>query len=261
MNVKVKIRRFNPEKDRKPYWAEYTLDAQPSDRVLDLLVSIKENQDGTLTFRRSCAHGICGSDAMVINGRNRLACKVLVKDFGKHVTVEPLRGLPVIKSETAGLQAIMRNMPQVLNDVHETLRNIDKFLSEKNRGSVEDILSNVASITSRVDKRMDSIDKTLSNVEAASHELEGLLKALRPAGDDLSSAMAKFESTMNDINKVATAAAPGLEKFSRDGVDDFRRFMVDARIMVNSLNRLVQKMESDPRRFFFGQPLPEYDKH
>ncbi len=103
MNVKVKIRRFNPEKDRKPYWAEYTLDAQPSDRVLDLLVSIKENQDGTLTFRRSCAHGICGSDAMVINGRNRLACKVLVKDFGKHVTVEPLRGLPVIKDLTVDM--------------------------------------------------------------------------------------------------------------------------------------------------------------
>lgn len=103
MNVKVKIRRFNPEKDRKPYWGEYTLDAQPSDRVLDLLVSIKENQDGTLTFRRSCAHGICGSDAMVINGHNRLACKVLVKDFGKQVTVEPLRGLPVIKDLTVDM--------------------------------------------------------------------------------------------------------------------------------------------------------------
>lgn len=103
MNVKVKIRRFNPEKDRKPYWAEYTLDAQPSDRVLDLLVSIKDSQDGTLTFRRSCAHGICGSDAMVINGRNRLACKVLVKDFGKQVVVEPLRGLPVIKDLTVDM--------------------------------------------------------------------------------------------------------------------------------------------------------------
>lgn len=176
------------------------------------------------------------------------------------LTAPPERGLPVIKSETAGLQAIVRNMPQVLNDVHNTLKNLDTFLSEKNRISVENILSNMASVTARVEKRMDSIDKILSNVESSSRELDGLLKALRPAGDDLSSAMAKFESTMNDINKVATAAAPGLEKFSRDGVDDFRRFMVDARIMVNSLNRLAQKMESDPRRFFFGQSLPEYDK-
>ncbi|MGQ9840355.1 MAG: succinate dehydrogenase iron-sulfur subunit [Anaerolineae bacterium] len=120
MNVKVKIRRFNPEKDRKPYWAEYTVDAQPSDRVLDLLVSIKENQDGTLTFRRSCAHGICGSDAMVINGRNRLACKVLVKDIGKQVVVEPLRGLPVIKDLTVDMEPFFRKYrsikPFLMND-------------------------------------------------------------------------------------------------------------------------------------------------
>ena len=97
MRVRVKIRRFNPEKDRKPYWATYTVDAEPLDRVLDVLVQIKSYQDGTLTFRRSCAHGVCGSDAMLINGRNRLACKELVKDTGRHITVEAIRGLPVIK--------------------------------------------------------------------------------------------------------------------------------------------------------------------
>ncbi len=92
MNVKVKIRRFNPEKDRRPYWSEFKVDAQKMDRVLDVLQSIKENQDGTITFRRSCAHGVCGSDAMVINGRNRLACKMLVQDVGRSVVIEPLAG-------------------------------------------------------------------------------------------------------------------------------------------------------------------------
>ncbi len=120
MNIKVKIRRFNPEKDRKPYWAEYALDAQPWDRVVDVLVSIKENQDGTLTFRRSCAHGICGSDAMVINGRNRLACKVLVKDLGQRIVVEPIRGLPVIKDLTVDMEPFFRHYraikPYLIND-------------------------------------------------------------------------------------------------------------------------------------------------
>lgn len=97
MKVRVKIRRFNPERDRKPYWANYELEAEPGDRVLDMLIYIKDYLDGSLTFRRSCAHGICGSDAMVINGHNRLACKVLVKHVGSHITVEPLRGLPVVK--------------------------------------------------------------------------------------------------------------------------------------------------------------------
>jgi succinate dehydrogenase / fumarate reductase iron-sulfur subunit len=120
MKVKVKIRRFNPEKDRKPYWTEHTLDAAPMDRVLDLLIQIKGYQDGSLTFRRSCAHGICGSDAMVINGRNRLACKVLVKDIGRHVVVEPLRGLPVIKDLAVDMEPFFASyrkiQPFLMND-------------------------------------------------------------------------------------------------------------------------------------------------
>lgn len=120
MKVKVKIRRFNPEKDRKPHWAEYAVDAEPMDRVLDLLIQIKGYQDGSLTFRRSCAHGVCGSDALVINGHNRLACKVLVKEIGKHVTVEPLRGLPVIKDLAVDMEPFFRKyrriQPFLIND-------------------------------------------------------------------------------------------------------------------------------------------------
>jgi succinate dehydrogenase / fumarate reductase iron-sulfur subunit len=68
------------------------------DRVLDLLHRVKYEQDGSLTFRRSCAHGVCGSDAMLINGRNRLACKIRVEQLGKRrITVAPLPGLPVVK--------------------------------------------------------------------------------------------------------------------------------------------------------------------
>ena len=82
MDVTLKIRRYNPETDREPHWETYRVEAEPTDRVLDLLHQVKWYQDGTLTFRRSCAHGVCGSDAMLINGRNRLACEYLVKDAG-----------------------------------------------------------------------------------------------------------------------------------------------------------------------------------
>lgn len=114
MRVQVKICRFNPETDRKPYWATYELDAEKTDRVLDLLMRIKGAHDGTLTFRRSCAHGICGSDAMVINGRNRLACKQLVQDVGSKVTVEPLRGLPVIKDLVVDMEPFFRQYRSVM---------------------------------------------------------------------------------------------------------------------------------------------------
>jgi succinate dehydrogenase / fumarate reductase iron-sulfur subunit len=97
MKTRFRIKRFNPERDKAPHWEEYDVPADPTDRVLDALHHIKWYIDGTLALRRSCAHGVCGSDAMMINGRNQLACKVLVKDVGRKVTIEPLRGLPVIK--------------------------------------------------------------------------------------------------------------------------------------------------------------------
>lgn len=97
MQVTVKILRFNPEVDKKQHWETYTVEAEPFNQILDVLHQVKWYQDGTLTLRRSCGHGICGSDAMVINGRNRLACKTLVKHTGAKITVEPIRGLPVIK--------------------------------------------------------------------------------------------------------------------------------------------------------------------
>lgn len=97
MQVHLKIRRFNPEKDEPPWWGEYDVEAEPTDRLLDALNYVKWYLDGTLTYRRSCAHGVCGSDAMVVNGSNTLACKALLKHLGKSITVEPLRGLPVIK--------------------------------------------------------------------------------------------------------------------------------------------------------------------
>ncbi|HWC83999.1 MAG TPA: succinate dehydrogenase iron-sulfur subunit [Pseudonocardiaceae bacterium] len=103
LTVTVRIHRFNPEVSEEPQWQSFDIPAQPTDRVLNLLHHIKWYRDGTLTFRRSCAHGVCGSDAMRINGTNRLACKVLVKDLlagnGKPttITIEPIKGLPVLK--------------------------------------------------------------------------------------------------------------------------------------------------------------------
>ncbi len=95
--IRVKIRRFNPETDTEPHWETYEVEAQATDRVLNLLFQIKGYVDGSLTFRRSCAHGVCGSDAMRINGVNRLACKVLVKDMPDEIMIEPIKGLPLEK--------------------------------------------------------------------------------------------------------------------------------------------------------------------
>lgn len=99
MQVKIRILRFDPSKDAKPYFRDYKIDnVEPMWRVLDCLNEIRWKQDGTLIYRRSCAHGVCGSDGVKINGENRLACQSLVQDFKTDIiTVEPLPALPVIK--------------------------------------------------------------------------------------------------------------------------------------------------------------------
>jgi len=120
MQVTLKVFRYNPEVDKKPHYEKYTVEAQSTDRVLDLLEYIKGHIDGTLSFRRSCAHGVCGSDAMRVNGRNYLACKVLVHELGNKITVEPILGLRVIKDMIVDMEPFFENyrsvMPYLVND-------------------------------------------------------------------------------------------------------------------------------------------------
>jgi succinate dehydrogenase / fumarate reductase, iron-sulfur subunit len=114
MQVTLRVRRFNPETDDESRIETYEVPADPMDRVLDLLHWVKWNVDGSLTFRRSCAHGVCGSDAMLINGTNRLACKVLVRELGDQITVEPLRGLPVSKDLLVDMEPFFTSYRQML---------------------------------------------------------------------------------------------------------------------------------------------------
>ncbi len=98
MEMRFKIFRFDPEKDKEPHYANYTVDAEPWERILDCLNRIKWEQDGSLAYRMSCAHGVCGSDAMKINGRCALACQKLVRDYhGDEVLLEPLPTFKVQK--------------------------------------------------------------------------------------------------------------------------------------------------------------------
>jgi succinate dehydrogenase / fumarate reductase, iron-sulfur subunit len=98
-NITLIIRRFLPEIDEEARWESFDVEVYSTDRILDALHRIKWDQDGSLSFRRSCAHGICGSDAMRINGRNRLACKTLIKDLDitQPIYVEAIKGLPLEK--------------------------------------------------------------------------------------------------------------------------------------------------------------------
>ena len=105
MKMNFKIFRFDPEKDSEPYYQTYEISADPTDRILDCLNRIKWEQDGTLGYRMSCGHGVCGSDAMKISGRCALACQKLVKDYeDKEVVLEPLPSFEVQKDLIVNLE-------------------------------------------------------------------------------------------------------------------------------------------------------------
>ncbi len=96
--MKFSIYRYNPEQDQKPRMQDYVLDLKQyrASMVLDALNLLKE-QDATLSFRRSCGEGVCGSDGMSINGRNGLACITPLASLKEPITLMPLPGMPVIR--------------------------------------------------------------------------------------------------------------------------------------------------------------------
>jgi succinate dehydrogenase / fumarate reductase iron-sulfur subunit len=95
--MKFRIYRYDPDKDAAPYMKDYDIELEPTDRMLlDALIRIKEVDD-SLALRKSCREGVCGSDAMNINGRNGLACITKLVDVKEPVELRPLPGLPVIR--------------------------------------------------------------------------------------------------------------------------------------------------------------------
>ncbi|HHH36698.1 MAG TPA: succinate dehydrogenase iron-sulfur subunit [Gammaproteobacteria bacterium] len=106
--MRFSIYRYDPERDQQPYMKEYEVeDLAPDMMLLDALLRIKA-QDETLSFRRSCGEGVCGSDALNINGRNGLACITPLKTLAEPVTVRPLPGMPVIRDLVVDMEPFYR---------------------------------------------------------------------------------------------------------------------------------------------------------
>jgi len=96
--VKFEIYRYDPDKDARPYMQKLQVALQPTDKMLlDAIVRIKNEVDDSLAIRRSCREGVCGSDAMNVNGKNRLACTTNLRELAEPIVLRPLPGLPVVR--------------------------------------------------------------------------------------------------------------------------------------------------------------------
>jgi succinate dehydrogenase / fumarate reductase iron-sulfur subunit len=118
--MKFRIYRFDPDQDSKPRMQDYDVEMQPTDRMLlDALIRIKSIDD-SLSLRRSCREGVCGSDAMNINGKNGLACTTRLSDLKEPVELRPLPGLPVIRDLIVDMSQFFKQYhsvkPYLIND-------------------------------------------------------------------------------------------------------------------------------------------------
>ncbi|MFW7340014.1 succinate dehydrogenase iron-sulfur subunit [Pollutimonas sp. H1-120] len=96
--VKFEIYRYDPDKDERPYMQKLEVELQPTDKMLlDAIIRIKNDVDDSLALRRSCREGVCGSDAMNINGKNGLACTTNLLELKEPIVLKPLPGLPVVR--------------------------------------------------------------------------------------------------------------------------------------------------------------------
>ena len=118
--IRLQVYRYNPDVDAKPYMKDYELEIEPTDvKLLDAIIKLKA-QDDSLSFRRSCREGICGSDGMNINGKNGLACLVDIRSLTQPIVLRPLPGLPVIRDLIVDMTQFFKQYhsikPYVVND-------------------------------------------------------------------------------------------------------------------------------------------------
>ena len=119
--MRLSIFRYDPERDAKPHMQDFEVTLRSTDRMLlDVILRIKDEQDDSLTLRKSCREGVCGSDAMNINGRNGLACVTPVEELKEPVILRPLPGMPVIRDLVVDLTQFFAQYdsikPYLIND-------------------------------------------------------------------------------------------------------------------------------------------------
>lgn len=134
--MRISIYRYNPEVDKKPYMKDYEVDVKDHacHMLLDALMVIKNKMDDTLTFRRSCREGVCGSDGMNINGKNGLACTTPISSLSEPIVIRPLPGLPVVRD----LVVDMKQFYDQYNKVNPYLQNNDPLPAKERLQSPEE---------------------------------------------------------------------------------------------------------------------------
>ena len=187
-------------------------------------IPIKSDSEASLEMQ-----GVTGQSAIMISsGKNN---SPLLADVSSE---KP----PIISSRASRLQEVVTSLPQILSEAKYTLKEINKALTPENIQAFTDILENMRNLTANSNDLVVNLNKAAVSANTLFVQLQG---------------------TASNLDANINLAAPGLVRFSGDGLDEFRRLLTDTRQLVNNLNRVTQKMENEPRRFLFGTQVQEYN--
>lgn len=196
--MKFSIFRYNPERDSKPYMQDYEVDLPPNEpMLLDALLRIRL-QDDSLALRKSCREGVCGSDAMNINGRNGLACITALKTLTEPVTIRPLPSFPVIRDLVVDMSGFFKQYhsirPYLINDDPPPEKERRQLPEDREKldGLYECILC--ACCTSQCPSFWWNPDKFVGPA--------GLLQAYRFLADNRDRASAERLDDLNDVYRL-----------------------------------------------------------
>lgn len=193
--------------------------------------------------------GLTGLSAITISGGT--ADSPLVK--------VPENAVAEIRFEPSPLSSFITQAPDVLASANHLLRRMDRMFTDQNIQAVSTLLESLATVSKTMATRADDIDAMLVSAASAARNFDSL------AVNADKMLMTNVKSASEALNKIAkradaslAAMEPGLRQFTRQGLSDMRALMVELRNLAHVLTRVTQKMESDPRRFFFGEPVKEY---
>lgn len=194
--------------------------------------------------------GLTGTSAITISGGTVNSPLMKVPDGG----------VGELHYEPSPLSSIVAQMPDVLASANLLLRRMERMFSERNAQSFSTMMDSLASVSQVISDRAETIDKILAHTEKATHDFDLLvLNANKALMGDVKAASESMNKIAKRLDATLSVMEPGLKQFSNQGLADARMLMVEMRNLVHVLTRVSQKLESDPRRFLFGEPVKEYN--
>ena len=194
--------------------------------------------------------GMTGLAVVSISGGSTDSPLVAVDSKGK---------VPVIQTSASPLEAFLDSAPDLINSANQAMHSLQQILGEQNQEAISKILTSTAKLVAALADRSKSVDTILDNVDRLSKELNQLATSLNKlSSTEFKDTVVELHKLTKRLNGIVDNAEPGITSFARDGLNDARRALAEARILLGTLNRVALKLESDPSRFFFGSTLPEY---